>query len=76
MMAVTRSLLIRFAVIMAYASAPIFMIGLGWGFFLISQNAPIWVFLVLCVSGVIVALGFACLLDTRNPLPPRQQDDR
>jgi len=71
-----RSFLIRIAVIAVYASAPIFMAGLGWGFYLISQNAPIWLFLLFCLSGLVVALGFASLLDTKNPLPPRRQGDQ
>jgi putative copper export protein len=71
-----RSLLIRFAVVIVYACGPIFISGLGWGFFLISQTAPLWLFALFCFSGVVVALGLATLLDRQSPLPPRRSSDR
>ena len=57
-------------------SAPITLGGIGWGYYLISQTAPLAVFMIICASTLIVALGFANLLDTRNPLPTRPQDHR
>lgn len=65
-----RSFLIKCAVVIVMMCGPIFLGGLGWGFYLISTVAPLWVFMPICFSGLVVALGFAILLDQRNPLPP------
>jgi RsiW-degrading membrane proteinase PrsW (M82 family) len=70
-----RYIIIRIAIFIVIISGPIFLGGLGYGFYLISTVAPLWVFVILCLSGVIVALGFAFLLDERSPLENRRQHD-
>lgn len=67
-----RLLLVHFAVICVYACGAIFMSGLAWGGYLISQSAPSWVFAAFCFSGIVVALGLASLLDQVKPLTPQK----
>lgn len=71
-----RSFLIKCAVVVVTLCGPIFLGGLGWGFYLISTVAPLWLFMLICFSGLVVALGFASLLDRVNPLPPPLPRDR
>lgn len=67
-----QKLLVNLAVAGVLLCLPIFLGGFAWSAYLITEHAPIWVFLVYCVSVVAVCLGIAMILDTKNPLPPRQ----
>ncbi len=71
-----RSIAVNVAVIIVLLCAPVFLGGLAWGFYLISTVAPLWVFIIIGLSAFVVALGFASLLDQRNPLPPPPRRDR
>lgn len=71
-----RRVLINAAVVVVLLSAPIFLGSLLWGFALLYEVVPLWVWAVQCASGMIIALGLAALLDKRSPLPPHLPADR
>lgn len=71
-----RSLAVKLAVVFVLACAPISLFGIGWGLVLVSKAAPLWLFVLIGLSFVVVALGFASLLDHRSPLPPQKSRDR
>jgi hypothetical protein len=70
------NLLKAVAIACVYASVPIFLGSVGWGFILILEHVPLWVWVVQCVSVVIAALGIASLIDSRSPQQFPPQDDR
>ena len=47
---------------------------MGWGLVLIWEATNLPVFLACCAVMVVAGLGLASLLDSRQPLPNRQQD--
>lgn len=58
------------------ASAPVALLTLGWSLRLMFDIAPGWIWAAQCASFVVIALGFAALLDNRNPSPPQPRRDR
>ena len=58
-----RSTFINLLCIGALLSAPISLGGIGWGLYLVSEAAPLWVFMGICFSVGVTGLGIALLID-------------
>lgn len=63
-------------IIWVLLSAPVTLIGMGWGLTLIYRTAGLGPFLVFCVSYFTAGVAVASILDKRQPLPTRKANDR
>lgn len=67
--------LARVFAVVALMCGPVFLGGVAWGFYLISEQSLL-AFALICFATIIVTLGIAMILDKHSPLPPRQSSDQ
>lgn len=67
---------VRFAVPIIALSGPICLIGIVWGYALILESAPLWVFLIICFSTWVTVIAVASLFDRSHSQDGRQSDAR